>query len=290
MLRFFHQGIQQLFYFTSTDRGAFIVLIPLMILFSGWARISNWLWSPENEPFPFQIYADSVMNVWENADHPSNHIRPVQFDPNQLSTSGFLAMGLDSALTFRITRYREKGGRFRSKNDLLKIWGMDSVTWITLSPYIHFEKDSLLKQRKNTLKSKREIQYNLNLADTIDLESVPGIGKAIAARIMRYRNSLGGFIHRDQLYEVYGIDSLAVFAMDEFFIKPDFYPIMIDINLANYETLEAHPYISGIQAKAILFYRFQHGPVLSMESLARVRLMDEKTLNRLRPYIRFSVP
>jgi len=167
---------------------------------------------------------------------------------------------------------------------------MDSITWRTLSPFIHFDKDSLIKQKKNILKSKIQIQYNLNLADTIDLESVPGIGKAMATRIIRYRTSLGGFIRRDQLYEVYGIDSLAVFAMNEFFIATDFSPTLININSADYETLESHPYISGIQAKAILFYRFQHGSVLSMESLARVRLMDEKTLNRLEPYIKFSVP
>ena len=47
---------------------------------------------------------------------------------------------------------------------------------------------------------------DLNTADTLLLQKVPGIGPAFARRIFRYRERLGGYYVREQLQEVYGMD------------------------------------------------------------------------------------
>ena len=139
---------------------------------------------------------------------------------------------------------------------------------------------------RNTFrKPARVIEYDLNRADTADFESVAGIGKKTAGRIIRYRAALGGFLRREQLYEVYGIDSLAIFSMDRFFVGQSFKPTVIDVNGSTYEELEAHPYLSALQARAILMYRFQHGRIDGEEQLMKVRLMDTKTAERIRPYL-----
>ncbi|MFM9074740.1 MAG: ComEA family DNA-binding protein, partial [Bacteroidota bacterium] len=131
----------------------------------------------------------------------------------------------------------------------------------------------------------RRVEYDLNLADTADFESVSGIGKKMAARIVRYRTALGGFIRREQLYEVFGIDSLAVFSMDRFHVTATFSPAMVQVNAATWEELDAHPYLTPIQASAVLMYRFQHGRIAGEQELMKVRLMDAKTVERIRPYL-----
>ena len=289
MIRLLRNSFEIIFQFTSTDRGAFFVLIPLLFFLSGWPRLSFWLFPPQQDPPGFIIHADSLLAQLNNDELKTGSLRPVLFDPNQLSAAGFQAMGLDSMLASRITRYREKGGKFRKPEDLLRIWGMDTADWKILRNYIRIaeysdQKPSVFK------KSARSVQYDLNLADTTDFESVTGIGSKTAARIVKYRAALGGFVRKEQLYEVFGIDSLAVFSMDEFFIAPDFAPRFIDLNLATYEELEVHPYLSRAQAKAILFYRYRHGAFQSPEDLKKVKLIDQKILERLTPYIRFSVP
>jgi DNA uptake protein ComE-like DNA-binding protein len=289
MIRLFRNYFEIVFQFTSSDRGAFFVLIPLLFILSGWPRISFWLFPPQQDPPGFMIHADSLLTVLDNHRPKSDSLRPVLFDPNQLSAAGFQAMGLDSMLASRITRYREKGGKFKKPEDLLRIWGMDTADWKVLGNYIRIAEDSARKPSVYK-KTARSIQYDINLADTTDFESVTGIGRKTAARIVKYRSALGGFVRKEQLYEVFGIDSLAVFSMDEFFIAPDFVPGFIDLNLATYEELEVHPYLSRTQAKAILFYRYQHGAFQSAEDLKKVRLMDKKILERLTPYIRFKVP
>ncbi len=45
----------------------------------------------------------------------------------------------------------------------------------------------------------------LNSADSADLDSLPGIGPVLSARIIRYRNSIGGFSDFEQLSRVFGM-------------------------------------------------------------------------------------
>ena len=292
MIRSLQQIFQTLFHFTSTDRGAFIVLIPLLLLLAGWPRIflKNGI-SDSDFPPDMEYAADSIYRNWNSsAENDHDKLSPSPFDPNKISLEGFRSMGLDSPLAARIVRYREKGGKFRKREDLFRIWGMDSAVASELMPFVRLHADSVRKSVHPVKKELVRIQYDLNLADTADFESVHGIGRKMAARIIRYRTALGGFIHKDQLYEVFGIDSLAVFSMDAFYIAPDFVPVTIDINHATYEVLESHPYLSPMHAKAILFYRYQHGNFITPEKLSDVKRIDTKTLERLRPYIRSSVP
>ena len=132
------------------------------------------------------------------------------------------------------------------------------------------------------------IQKDLNLADTTDFDAVLGIGLKTASRIVRYRDALGGFVHPNQLYEVFAIDSLAVFSMEDFFVAKDFVPRKMNINTALLGELEGHPYVSRIQARAVLLYRFQHGVIRDSTELGRVRMLDAKTRKKLAPYLRFE--
>ncbi|NDF99641.1 MAG: helix-hairpin-helix domain-containing protein, partial [Chitinophagia bacterium] len=59
---------------------------------------------------------------------------------------------------------------------------------------------------------------SLNESDSVSLEKLPGIGPVLASRIIRYREKLGGFYHRSQLREVYGIDD-SLYAFLEPFIE-----------------------------------------------------------------------
>jgi competence protein ComEA len=49
------------------------------------------------------------------------------------------------------------------------------------------------------------VQVNINTADSETLQTLPGIGPVIAARIIEYRNAHGDFVDVEQLIEVKGI-------------------------------------------------------------------------------------
>lgn len=84
---------------------------------------------------------------------------------------------------------------------------------------------------------RREI-LELNTCDSASLESLPGLGPVLSARIIKYRNLLGGYASVDQLKEVYGL-SEDTYNLVSGFLRAD--PALvrkIQINNADYKQLK----------------------------------------------------
>ena len=127
----------------------------------------------------------------------------------------------------------------------------------------------------------------LNESDSAALEKLPGIGPVLASRIIRYREKLGGFYHRSQLREVYGIDD-SLYAFIEHFIETNQAEGSLkkmDINTATLETLRQHPYLRWEKAKAIIRYREANGPFANVRDLEKILTLDTLTIRRLLPYV-----
>lgn len=278
----FRTWIRSALEFSSSETGAFMVLLPLLLVVMTSGRIYRKIFPEQPPAFLLEISPDSVFAVKERS------LPLFPFDPNTAADSTLVRLGIDQRVAERIIRYRNKGGRFRQAKDLSVMYGIDPVQFRRLEPWIRIKDqrrvDTAAYQRRPA-RPVRVVQYDLNRADTADFESVSGIGRKTAARIIRYRSALGGFIRREQLYEVFGIDSLAVFSMDRFTVADGFTPAPLVLNAAAYEELEAHPYLSPMQARAILMYRFQHGRIAGEQELMKVRLMDARTMERIRPYV-----
>lgn len=275
-----------LFGFSKGEAGAFTVLMPLL----GLVLYSEPIWNYFN-PSPSPIIEVEILDSLMEVRRPAHEFA---FDPNKISAAGLDSLGFDRKLAGSIIRYRSAGGKFRKPTDLLKIRGMDTAEFERLEPWVRitgigtdFHKIKPAGQRSGQIR-KEPGTFDLNLADTADFEAWPGIGYKTAARIIRYRSALGGFIHREQLYEVWAIDSLAVFSMDEFHVAHGFQPKQININTATEEELEKHPYLSRQQARAILFYRFQHGDFRSLNELRNIRQLDGSVIQKCLPYLKVN--
>ena len=247
---------------------------------------------------------DSMVALWET--HSSAEERPprdttmsmFRFDPNRASLTELQALGFSSVLATRIDRYRQKGGKFLVKKDLLKIYGMDSALYKQLYVYIElpdrkqFETKRHQKtdvDRKNTPAKAAAIKFDINKADTVQLMSVVGIGAKRAQRIIKYREALGGFISMDQLKEVFSLDSVVVRRLfDATFIDSDFQPVTINVNTSDEKRLAFHPYLSNAAARSIVAYRFQHGEFKAIEELRNIHALDAKTIQKITPYLKLG--
>jgi competence protein ComEA len=289
------------FGFSQTETNAFIVLLPLMLLII----ISEPVYQTyflSNKPGNFRDreILDSLIASWNwddtlTRDFRLNEIRVAQaisrfpFDPNTASEETLLSVGIPKRVTAGIIKYRSKGGKFRIRKDFRKVYGLDSSLYTSLESYIqlpvNYVRDSTrFVARKPDVKTVEF--FDLNLVDTIGLATIYGIGPATARRIVKYRSALGGFLHHDQLFEVWGIDSAAVRRLTEkSVIAADFTPNRLAINHGSEQELGRHPYIRTKLARAIVNYRFQHGNFATAEDLKKIAFIDEKAFLRIKPYI-----
>ena len=142
-----------------------------------------------------------------------------------------------------------------------------------------------VKSVRYAAKSRPLEPLDLNMADSIELVRLPGIGAATAMKIIRYRERLGGYTEITQLAEIDGLpDSLM-----KWFIITDTIPVSrIAVNKATLAELRRHPYIDFYQARAIVEFRNERGIIKSPEQLSFLEEFTAQDLIRLKPYLDFS--
>ncbi|MCK8494328.1 helix-hairpin-helix domain-containing protein [Spirosoma sp. RP8] len=233
------------------------------------------------------------------------------FDPNTVSVAGWQQLGLPRWLAERIEKYRSKGGQFRKKEDLLRIYDFPPDLYDQLEPYITLADQPATKKYADSRTTDKQVSagksyatdgyksnshasfakpalqpFDINTADTTQLIALKGIGSKLAGRIIKFRDALGGFVATDQFRDIYGLDSLALEELQKF-AKIQSAPRRIAINTASAEELDRHPFLSRRQAEVIVRYREQHGAYSSAESLKPIRILDAKTIEKIGPYLEF---
>lgn len=245
---------------------------------------------------------EAILDSLEAIFHESNRFpaenavdaEPFVFDPNKATAAELESLGISPPLANRIVNYREKGGHFRKKSDLLRIYGLDTTTYSRLYAYIDLPVRTSAPRRETTKVAEessarhvdRITRFDLNEADTATLKQIRGIGPVLAQRIVRYRSILGGFVTKAQLLEVYRLDSAVVDVLFQTaYIGEDFIPRLIPLNTSNEIEIAGHPYIGKTLAKAIVAYRFQHGSFESVEDIRQIHHVDDSVFQRIHPYL-----
>lgn len=223
-----------------------------------------------------------------------------RFDPNGLAVVDWKRLGLSDRQIRMIKNYEAKGGRFRKKEDFKKIYAINEADYARLAAYIDIEEihapspatPGRSSDRDGNAAVEREerstLFLDLNTADSLELQFLPGIGPVFASRIVRFRDLLGGFHDISQLMDVYGFDSLRFDGVKTQVYVDTGKVKKIAVNSADYDHLRSHPFISHKLANAIVQYRKQHGPYQSLTDLLDIVIMDKRIFRKIVPYLTVS--
>lgn len=107
------------------------------------------------------------------------------------------------ALAARIVADRESNGSFRTLGDLGRVPGVGDRTLELLAPHVALRPGPTASDGGTM----RAGALDLNRATVAELQRLPGVGPVLAARIVAYRDSVGGFRGVDDLVAVKGIGS-----------------------------------------------------------------------------------
>ncbi len=144
-----------------------------------------------------------------------------------------------------------------------------------------------LKSEVERLKkdAKESNSLDLNSATKKDLKELEGIDGVFSERITKYRDLLGGFIKKEQLLEVSGIDGSLLKRINSKIRVDERKVVKININTCSKFQLLKHPYISSTVADAIIGYRNQHGKFASVAQIKNVPLVNDELFIKIKPYL-----
>jgi competence protein ComEA len=247
-------------------------------------------------------YKDSLHEIYEQKyakndykkdDKPNNSNKPAQklfaFNPNTATVEELQQLGFPKFLAQRIDNYRQKGGKFKLKTDLQKIYGMPTELYEQLYNYITLPEEKAKEANKEeVILTKNTLQktIDLNQADTTALIKLRGIGSKLANRIVSFREKLGGFYDFEQVKEIYGLSPEAIAEIQTKCTLPDKPAVkQLNINTADEVVLKNHPYIGYKLAGLIVAYRKQHGNYQQIEDLLKIKVMTQEQLVKIKPYL-----
>lgn len=297
--------IKEFFYFPKSDRRVIIfllVVIVLSVIFIGVTdngEMSSQLAKTDS------LKADTV-TYGKTPRRQRHYVYNVEtaprelfaFDPNTADSTQLLRLGLQPWQVQNIYKYRAKGGVYRKPSDFARLYGLTAKQYRELLPYIRISDDyrpaAELYGKADEKKYERDtVLYPVKLqpgqyvmlddADTTALKKVPGIGRYYASEIVRYRNSLGGYVSVSQLSEIEDFPETAL----PYFKVSGHSVRKLNLNRLTLNQLKRHPYINFYQARHIIDYRRLKGPLRSLDDLKLLKDFTPRDIERLRPYVEF---
>jgi DNA uptake protein ComE-like DNA-binding protein len=278
---------------------------------------------PDTEHLNYELNASAQPDDLPDRPAESSSAALFTFDPNTVTLSELLSLGLSERQAKTLINYRSSGARFRKPEDLKKVYGIDSVTSARLLPWIKIaegqdnERPDRGSRMSESVPGPRQtgtseayaadgtdevagevisgwatvaavMPIDLNRCTAPDLVRLPGIGPVLSERIIKYRGLLGGFVDTEQLYEVYGLDSQLVVLISPMLTLTydSVAPLMLDS--CSFSELARHPYIGSPAARLITKYRSLMDTPVTLGGLVGQKVINHEQALRLAPYVRPS--
>lgn len=206
-----------------------------------------------------------------------------EFDPNTISKAEWKTLGFNDWQIKNIFNYKSKGGSWKSKTDVKKIYGLDETIYEKLAPYILLPEKI---KKKETTKKDYTKKVDINTADATELINLKGIySEKYTAIIIKHRDKIGGFSSKDQLKDVWNMTEETYNGLINQVEIGHYTPNKININSSSAQQLQAHPYINWKTANAIYKYRKANGLYKKVEDIKKIHLINKKTYLKIAPYL-----
>lgn len=210
----------------------------------------------------------------------------IPIDVNTATIKDWIQLGFSKKQAQVIVKYIKKAKPITSLKQLEKIYVVDKQKLKKIQAYLilHVEdteiENSVQEDSTNELIEKK---FELNSIDSLQLVSI-GIPEFLANRIVKYRNLLGGFYAIEQMKEVYGMNDEVMQILSQHHLDTTKI-YTINLNTADFKTINKHPYITYEITKKIFNYRKIMERITSLDELTKNKILNSEQLIRIEPYI-----
>ena len=221
------------------------------------------------------------------------------FNPNFITDYKGYKLGMSIVELDRLHAFRKENKYVNSAKEFQTVTGVSDSLLAVISPYFKFpdwvknKPTSKLVAFSNTnpnvfSKKGKIVIKDINQATQEDLIKVYGIGEAISKRILKFKESLGGFVSMDQMKDVWGLSPEVVQRLNASFKVGTLSNIKkIDINNASVKELAQFPYFKYNLAREIVIYRSMNGDIKNVADLTKIKGMSIENANIIALYLDF---
>ena len=208
-----------------------------------------------------------------------------KFNPNTYTLSDWIKLGLSEKQSVVILKFTARG--IYTEEDLKRIFVIPEVLFeLIRDSVVYPERFQNTPNQESFKKQAKQITLiNLNTADTTEFMKIYGIGAFYAKQIIRYREKLGGYFTKEQLFEVWKMTPEAYDKIKDHVFISEKDVKRININSVTIEELKVHPYLKWNQANSIVKMRIQRNGFKNIEEIKESVLIDSETYEKLFPYL-----
>ena len=268
-----------------------IIVLQLIYFFVDFSSMSKT--SPEKEHWlSLQSQIDSMKK--QKVDYIPK-IYP--FNPNFISDYKGYKLGMSVAEIDRLLAFREENKYVNSPKEFQAVTKVSDSLLNAISHYFKFpdwvnnkKEFAAYKKYPNSAFSKKEkiVIIDINQATQEDLIKIYGIGEAISIRILKFKESLGGFVSMEQMSDVWGLSPEVIENLNTHF-KVSVNPSVkkMDINNASIKELSLFPYFKYPISKNIVTFRSMNGDIKNIEDLTKIKGLSIEKAKIIVLYLNF---
>ena len=247
--------------------------------------------SSNGEPSKFLV--DNVEQSWVDSlrldQQQKTSFKLYPFNPNFITDYKGYTLGIAPEELDRLYAFRKQGKYVNTAKEFQRVTLVSDSLLDEISPYFKFPNWN--KSVKSTFTKKRNESnsveiLDLNKATAQDLKKVKGIGDKLSARIVKFRDRLGGFLVEEQLHDVYGLEPEVVErTLKNFKVLTAPEIRKVNVNTATVEELSRLIYINQSLAQEIVQFRRINGSFKSLDDLAMVETFPNERIDRIKLYL-----
>lgn len=203
------------------------------------------------------------------------------FNPNFITDYKGYKLGMSVKEIDRLLAFRKENKFVNSPEEFQDVTKVSDSLLQEIAPFFKFpdwvnnkKAPNKFKNYSNPAFAKKEkiVVLDINRATKEDLIKIYGIGEAISLRILKQKETLGGFVSMEQMQDVWGLSPEVIENLNAHFkitTLPEFKKI--DINNASLKELSQFYYFRYTLAKEIVTYRSMKGDFNNIEDLTKIK-------------------
>lgn len=270
-----------LFSFTREQRTGIFILFAIIILLQMIYFFADVSFQTKKYPdkqkwLSLQSKVDS-MKTDDSKSFPKIYL----FNPNFITDYKGYKLGMSVEEIDRLLAFRKQNKYVNSPKEFQNVTNISDSLLNVIAPYFKFpdwvnnkKEFKEFEKYPNQAFAKKEkiVLIDINQASKEDLIKIYGIGEAISLRILKQKESLGGFVSMEQMKDVWGLSPEVIENLNTHFkvsVLPNFKKI--DINNASLKELSQFYYFRYALAKEIITYRSMRGNINNIEDLTKIK-------------------